>query len=209
MSDQLREQGSERVSALVDGQVRGEEFAQTVAYLASAPEAQHTWDTYHLIGAAMRSSGEPLRAHDPAFVTRLRAKLAEEAVENIAASPLPIRAEAKKGLELAAANDPWWKRVVGLASAAVVAVLAWQGVALLGPVNPGQDGAAQLATAPAPAAPVVAPTALAAADGAPALMIRDPQLDALLAAHRQMGGATALQMPSGFLRNATFDESRP
>jgi len=48
--------------------------------------------------------------------------------------------------------------------------------------------------------------ALLTADGASALMIRDPQLDALLAAHRQMGGTTALQMPSGFLRNATFDE---
>jgi sigma-E factor negative regulatory protein RseA len=36
-------------------------------------------------------------------------------------------------------------------------------------------------------------------------MIRDPRLDELLAAHKQAGGATALQMPSGFLRNATFD----
>jgi sigma-E factor negative regulatory protein RseA len=38
-------------------------------------------------------------------------------------------------------------------------------------------------------------------------MIRDPRLDALLAAHRQFGGTSALQMPSGFLRNATFEES--
>ena len=36
-------------------------------------------------------------------------------------------------------------------------------------------------------------------------MIRDPQLDELLAAHRQLGGASALQMPAGFLRNATFE----
>ena len=35
-------------------------------------------------------------------------------------------------------------------------------------------------------------------------MLRDPRLDELLAAHRQLGGA-ALQMPSGFLRNATFE----
>jgi sigma-E factor negative regulatory protein RseA len=35
-------------------------------------------------------------------------------------------------------------------------------------------------------------------------MIRDPRLDELLAAHKQFGGASALQQPAGFLRNATF-----
>ena len=37
-------------------------------------------------------------------------------------------------------------------------------------------------------------------------MIRDPQIDAFLAAHRQFGGTSALQTPTGFLRNATFEE---
>jgi len=36
-------------------------------------------------------------------------------------------------------------------------------------------------------------------------MIRDARLDRLLAAHRQLGGATALGTSSGFLRNATFE----
>jgi sigma-E factor negative regulatory protein RseA len=37
-------------------------------------------------------------------------------------------------------------------------------------------------------------------------MIRDPRLDEMLAAHRQLGGgASALQTPAGFLRNATFE----
>ena len=36
-------------------------------------------------------------------------------------------------------------------------------------------------------------------------MIRDPNLDKLLAAHRQFGGASALGTSSGFLRNATFE----
>jgi sigma-E factor negative regulatory protein RseA len=43
----------------------------------------------------------------------------------------------------------------------------------------------------------------------PSTMLRDPQLDALLAAHRQFGGTSALQMPSGFLRNATYTEGAP
>jgi sigma-E factor negative regulatory protein RseA len=36
-------------------------------------------------------------------------------------------------------------------------------------------------------------------------MIRDAELDALLAAHRQFGGTSAFQVPTGFLRNATFE----
>ena len=40
----------------------------------------------------------------------------------------------------------------------------------------------------------------------PAVMIRDPRLDEMLAAHRQLGGgASALQSPAGMLRNATFE----
>ncbi|MDU7587859.1 MAG: anti-anti-sigma factor, partial [Acidovorax sp.] len=37
------------------------------------------------------------------------------------------------------------------------------------------------------------------------VMLRDPRLDELLAAHKQFGSTTALQMPAGFLRNATFE----
>ena len=50
-------------------------------------------------------------------------------------------------------------------------------------------------------APVVA---VADADGQQ-VMIRDPRLDELLAAHKQFGSTSALQMPAGFLRNATFE----
>ena len=40
-------------------------------------------------------------------------------------------------------------------------------------------------------------------NGKPQVMLRDPRLDQLLEAHQQAGGAS--QMPSGFLRNATFE----
>lgn len=205
MSEQLK-QCNERVSAMVDGQLLGEEFARAVDVLADTPEARHTWDTYHIVGEVMRSAGAPVRAHDPDFVARLRLKLANEIPELIAISPLLERDRGLNDLKTAAANDSWWKRAAGLASIAMVGVLTWQGVALLGQGVARQANAplAQLST---PASQVV-PVALVTADGASALMIRDPQLDALLAAHRQMGGATALQMPSGFLRNATFNEGK-
>jgi len=38
------------------------------------------------------------------------------------------------------------------------------------------------------------------------VMLRDPRLDELVAAHRQSRGAAALQMPARFLRNANLEE---
>ena len=56
--------------------------------------------------------------------------------------------------------------------------------------------------------PLAAPQATQVAkveQAGPQVMIRDPHLDALMAAHKQFGGTSALQMPAGFLRNATFE----
>jgi sigma-E factor negative regulatory protein RseA len=36
-------------------------------------------------------------------------------------------------------------------------------------------------------------------------VLRDARLEQLLAEHRQYGGMSALQMPAGFLRDATQD----
>lgn len=204
MSDQSQH-SSERVSALMDGALDGNDFAHALDEFANDSSVDDTWDTYHLVGQAMRASGEPLQAHDPAFLARLRLRLAEDTPESVAVSPLFIRDGGQKGLKFSAANDAWWRRVAGLASVAVVGVLAWQGVVWVGS---GQPVDATLAQSSAVPAQLAAPQALVTADGASPLMIRDPQLDALLAAHRQVGGATALQMPSGFLRNATFSEDK-
>ena len=68
-----------------------------------------------------------------------------------------------------------------------------------------QRGAPQLAQATVGATqPSLAASTAGPAGGSP-VMIRDSELDALLAAHRQFGGTTALQVPTGFLRNATFE----
>jgi sigma-E factor negative regulatory protein RseA len=68
-----------------------------------------------------------------------------------------------------------------------------------------QSAPAVVATAevPKPAAPSLAATRVMIGNGNPQVMLRDPRLDQLLEAHQQAGGAS--QMPSGFLRNATFD----
>jgi hypothetical protein len=61
------------------------------------------------------------------------------------------------------------------------------------------------AAGPAPAGRSSASRAAGGRGGRRRPLIRDPRLDKLLAAHRQLGGATALDTSSGFLRNATFE----
>lgn len=90
---------------------------------------------------------------------------------------------------------PRWKLLAGVASIAAVGAIAWSLVGGLSGLS-GPSG---------PAGPVPAAAQLAQAPEQPQVMIRDPRLDAMLAAHKQFGGTSALQMPAGFLRNATFE----
>lgn len=181
----------EQVSALADGQLQGEEFAQTLTLLADSEEARGHWHAYHLVGDVLRSAELAQAApQDADFVLRLRARLQAEGdfsrpSASLASAPRvlnPVRGES--------ANGNRWRWAAGLASLAALAVVGWQLVADLG----GAAFAPQLAQVAAPGA------------GEMPRMIRDPRLDQLLAAHQQAGGTSALQMPAGFLRNATFEQ---
>jgi sigma-E factor negative regulatory protein RseA len=212
MADQSIE-SEERVSALVDGQLLGDEFVQALADLESSSLAREKWDIYHVLGDVMRSNQASARTHDADFVRRLRQSISDATVDSINSAAVPIGARAPQHLTSESANDGSWRRVAGFASVALVAALAWQGLNWSGVSDPAPTP--QLAEQSGqPAANAASDAAFAQADGSPALaitadtaiMIRDPQLDALLAAHRQFGGTSALQMPAGFLRNAAFAE---
>lgn len=169
------------MSALADGVLRDEAIAEAVAAAARDGDAQAAWHAYHVIGDVMRSSALADATGDRAFVLKLRERLASE--------PMVARPEA--------ANDSVfsWKLWATVASVVAAAGVVWNVMSVQGPVASG----GQLASVKPPAARVDA------AASAPALMLRDARLDELLAAHRQMGGTSALQNPSGFLRNATFE----
>jgi sigma-E factor negative regulatory protein RseA len=188
---------NELISALADGQLEGEELARAMDACAD-PAALSTWHAYHVIGDVLRS-GELVDAPPaPQFLRKLTERLAQERVERPSALP-PIRVRSD---ELAANDGTFrWKLVAGLASVAAFTAVGWSVVG--GGTPPAQP---QLASAPQPAAAVGGGAAetVVARSGA-GMMIRDPKLDELLAAHRQLGGASALQMPAGFLRNATFE----
>ena len=183
----------ELISALADGELGPDDTAAALARLSDDPQALAAWRDYHLVGDVLRSADLARTSPPGPFMARLSARLAQEAAPSgPSARPAhEIRpVEQVAVAQAVAANDGSfrWKLVAGLASAAAVAAVGWS---LLAAGVGGSPAGPQLASAPA--------------SPPQAVMIRDPQLDELLAAHRQHGDATALQMPAGFLRNATFD----
>lgn len=199
MNDELMQR--ERISALADGQLQGREWSDAVSF-ACDEKGRATWELYHLVGDVLRSS-DLAQPANPAFMARLREQLAQEPTPQRPKEPI-VGVVAAPGLDQAANASVFrWKMVAGFASLAAVAAIGWTSLATLQGAGPAAEG--QLAAAPeraaAPAAPVVA---VADTDGQQ-VMIRDPRLDELLAAHKQFGSTSALQMPAGFLRNATFE----
>lgn len=198
MIDELSKR--EKLSALADGQLDGDAWREAVSF-ASGEEGQATWELYHLVGDVLRSS-DLAQPTNPAFMARLRDQLAQESVLQ---RPIePAMGVVASNMDVAANASVFrWKMAAGFASLAAVAAIGWTSMASL--QGPGTASGGQLAAIPehvaAPAAPVVA---VADSDGQQ-VMIRDPRLDELLAAHKQFGSTSALQMPAGFLRNATFE----
>jgi len=198
----------ENLSALADGELSGAAFADAMSY-AGTREGQGQWQMYHMIGEILRSR-EPVVMAQPTLLPRLRQQLAEEAQPPV----LPLDALAQLPLtDMDAALPPAanaavlrWKAAAGCASLAAAAALGWN-------VHMG------VVTAQVDPEPATAPTVLATSSSPlnspqnmqriqsseEQVMLRDPRLDELLAAHRQFGNTAALQMPAGFLRNATFE----
>lgn len=218
----------EQLSALADGELASAHCAQAVAF-ADCDEGRAAWHEYHLIGDVLRSS-ELARPLSCDLIARLRADIAAESggstlvtgdVVQVAPAQeqaIPERAAASHGVpaailhDIEAANHDVfrWKMVAGFASLAAVATIGWN--AYTGLTAPASQQGVQLAAVPAAASqPMQAPQTLVAnvgagaSSGQQAVMIRDPRLDELLAAHKQYGNTSALQMPAGFLRNATFE----
>ncbi len=206
-------QTREAMSALADGQLRGDAFATALAAATHDSAAEEAWHCYHLIGDALRSPDMARgRQHDAAFLARLRTRLADEpvpAAAEVGTVLIANNADTALGAvpfdtEKEAANDQvWrWKMVAGLASMAAVGVLAWSAGSSLWNTAPQAAVLAQWPAATGGGAAAQAPILVASPNGA---VLRDPRLDDMLAAHRQLGGSNALQMPAGFLRNATFE----
>lgn len=189
----------EHLSALADGALHGDELAQAFD-LAQQPEGREAWHLYHLVGDVLRSPELASGTDSRDFLSRLRQNLAAEPAPELSAPAelqqmvLP-QAEAVQAANMSVFR---WKMLAGFASLAVVGTVGWNS---WGYLQGNAPAAAQLAVVVPASAEI-----LAVANGAaPPVMIRDPRLDELLAAHKKFGSTSALQMPAGFLRNATFE----
>lgn len=203
----------EQVSALADGHLRDDEFAQVIDKVCSSDELRATWHAYHVVGDVLRSGVHTACSDSSQFLSRLQQRLAAE-------PSAPVLAPDAAGMpvlhRVEAANEPVfrWKLVAGAASLAAAAAIGWNWVGGSGPQPAAQlaqqqqqqqvSGSVLAASGPSPqAASALTPMRVVVGNGNPQVMLRDPRLDQLLEAHQQAGGAS--QMPSGFLRNATFD----
>ncbi|SEF31025.1 sigma-E factor negative regulatory protein [Variovorax sp. NFACC27] len=212
----------EQVSALADGHLQGEAFAQAIDAVCAEGESRATWQAYHVVGDVLRSGSHSPCSDTSAFLARFQQRLAAEPVMVTPVSEpvaVPVAVPVQRRAE--AANEPVfrWKLVAGAASLMAVAAISWT---LVGNGSAVQQGSAQLASVqqqqqpavnsvlaaaavngPQAASNTLTPTRVIVGNGNPQVMLRDPRLDQLLEAHQQAGGAS--QMPSGFLRNATFE----
>ncbi|MFC7410636.1 sigma-E factor negative regulatory protein [Hydrogenophaga atypica] len=196
----------EQLSALVDGEV--DAGAAAALWRDDGGVVCATWARYQVIGEALR--GAPAQAADAERVSAIMQRVRQE---RAATTPAPVAVSvAVAPTRAEAANDAVfrWKMLAGFASLAAVVAVAWNMSGAGGAGGASDAAGPQLAQAPvltapvaaAPAAPVVAPVMVAGEQGP---VLRDPRLEELMAAHRQAGGMSALQMPAGFLRNAAFD----
>ena len=209
----LNEQQLLLINDLADGQLQGDVFANAMSLLNNSNDARDVWHRLHVVGDVMRSN-ELANCHsDSAFLQRMKLSLQQEpAIQAVSASTLQtthVKTSANDSVFI-------WKSVAGLASLVGVVAVSWS--LLNGAINGGTGSGAELASTPtqtnqAPLAVVASDTAVAGVGSGAASgrgeMLRDAQLDAMIAAHKQLGGYSALQAPSGFLRHATFDKNRP
>jgi len=203
MNETIPEPG-ERISALVDGCLQGDDLARAMDDLLSHPQSLQTWHTFHVVGDVLRSSALAPSDDGFAFWQRLEGRLALEPArpvviaEDTGTYQLGLVALPSPDVVAVSANASVfrWKALAGFSFTALVGAV---GLALW--TQSSAPGAAQLAAVAVQARPEAQITVSEAGAG---IMIRDPQLDALMAAHQQLGGHSALQMPAGFLRNATY-----
>lgn len=200
MNDRM--ENKELISALADGQLHVDAFARAMETACTGREALETWHAYHLIGDVLRSRELAAGTPAPLFLEKLSARLAQEQVARPDAGSLPVTALRTPSQQPAANDGSFrWKMVAGVASVAAFAAVGWSVLATA--VPPGGAAPPQLAIAPLGPAAGESGAVLTRAE--PGVMIRDPKLDELLAAHRQFGGPSALQSSAGFLRSATLE----
>jgi len=169
----------ERISAFMDGEVEGHEVSARLAGLKQDPAFREAWDTYHLIGDAMR--GDIMRGDAgaaPGFMNRFSASLAQE--PTVLAPKAPVRMPTARRIALPLA-----------ASFGGVALVAWLALSN-NPLMPRDEKIAVNDTPPG------LQVAVKPADGA---------VNDYLLAHQQFSPSTTMQGVASYVRTVSGSES--
>ncbi len=200
------------LSALTDGEADLQAASAACAAWRDDPAARAVWHRYQLIGDVMRSAelASPA-AHDAAFLSALRARLAAEPVV-LAPAPLlrPTPAEAGSAAQMvrtaqSAQTAKATQRRFGwrAPTAAVAGFAAVAGVLLVMRMATPADPAGAPVQVRAPGAAEYLLTGTAAAGVTPSVsagVIRDARLDAYLSAHQAARVRGVAAVPGGALR---------
>lgn len=196
----------ESVSTLMDGELNVDDASRQIARLKSDEALRERWDTYHLIGDAIRGSA----AGRPGFAARVSERLAQE--PTVLAPPTAMRA-------------PVLKRKIQnyllpiAASIAAVAVVAWTSTATIKTEPPGQltkgttsqlQPQPQIANAKPAPAPVTAQQSGTPAAPTPTPVPGEPVAEApaermqeYLLAHQGISPLTAIQGVAPYIRTVS------
>lgn len=164
----------ERISELMDGELEAREAQRQLARLKQDKELAHCWNTFHLIGDALR--GERPLAREIASLVAMQ--LASEPTV-LAPRPYPSKRAAAYAVSVAA-------------SISAVALVAW--IAFNNPLAPPQ--VPEVAVSPAPPAPVAAEVQLASVPS-------EGEVNDLLRAHTEYSPSTAIQGLAPYIRSVS------
>jgi sigma-E factor negative regulatory protein RseA len=201
-----------QLSALCDGEADAAEAQASFDAWRDDPALRQRWHDYQWIGDAMRSDDLASDAgHDQNFLLALRARLAEQPVV-LAPVRQPSLAPALDDAALGAvataggARRARWGVPVAMAAGVMVT-----GALVMSNLN----GSRQAEVDGLPIAVVEPGRVAASASGrSPAgpveigTMVRDPELDRYLNAHRQFVGSTSLAVPGGVRQVAVTQDGR-
>lgn len=177
----------DKISALMDGELDAHHNEAQFARLKNDTEARACWDTYHLIGDALR--GERIVSKN--LSGRLSERLAQE--------PTVLAPSRAKPTGRRIAPYAW----SAAASLSAVALVGW--MAFNGPFTPQPQSVALSSQAPA-AAPAVPATPVSVT--APLASVpSDGRMNEYLMAHQEFSPSTALQGLVPYIRSVSATQT--
>ena len=174
------------LSALMDGELNELDAQREIARLRSDPESRERWESFHVIGDAMRGQ----KVLSPAFSSSLASRLAEEPT---ILSPRRLSRQTKRVATYA---------LSAAASLFAVAFVGWVAIAPTGLVGP------QASVTPISSGSVV-PTQVGGAQPAMAEMSvsSDGRMNEYLLAHQGFSPSTAIQGLAPYIRSVSTTRS--